>query len=84
MRAAAATVAVVAGLGFTGASVASDADAEPGPPARWCPGEFWDPGWGDNWDWGHCHDRFTNDSGQGWGPLGPDGPPPPPPPGQGF
>ena len=28
----------------------------PLPDYHWCPGQFWDPGWGSNWDWGRCHD----------------------------
>ena len=28
----------------------------PLPDYHWCPGQFWDPGWGNNWDWGRCHD----------------------------
>ena len=31
--------------------VAADAQAQPGPFPQWCPGEYWDPGWGNNWDW---------------------------------
>ncbi len=26
------------------------------PDYHWCPGDPWDQGWGDNWDWGRCHD----------------------------
>ena len=46
-----------AGLGVIGVGAAVDAQAQPGPFPQWCPGEFWDPGWGDNWDGGHCHDN---------------------------
>lgn len=55
--------------------------------AHWCPGDPWDPGWGDvyNWDWNHCHD-WQGPAGQsgpaGWGPWGPPpgwAPPQPPP-----
>ena len=28
----------------------------PLPDYHWCPGQFWDPGWGNNWEWGRCHD----------------------------
>jgi hypothetical protein len=30
----------------------------PAPRYHWCPGEKWDPAWGnnDNWDWNQCHD----------------------------
>jgi hypothetical protein len=61
-RYAAATAVMAAGLGLAGLSVATEAQAEPGPFPQWCPGDFWDPGWGDNWDWGDCHDN--------WGDLG--------------
>src|ERR1700722_1017155 len=71
----AATAAAVAGLGLVGLGAATDAHAQPGPFPQWCPGEFWDPGWGDNWDRGGCHDNFRgqggwgrdNHGGPGWG-----------------
>lgn len=44
------------GLGLAGLGVATDAQAHPGPFPQWCPGDNWDPGWGNNWDWNHCHD----------------------------
>jgi hypothetical protein len=56
---------MIVGLGLAGLGVATEAQAQRGPFPQWCPGEFWDPGWGNNWDWGRCHDW------QG-------GPPPPP------
>ena len=28
----------------------------PLPDYHWCPGQFFDPGWGNNWDQGRCHD----------------------------
>ena len=31
------------------------------PDYHWCPGQFWDPGWGNNWDGGRCHDDFYGD-----------------------
>src|ERR1700758_4190748 len=61
-------MAVSAGLGMAGLGLASGtAQAEPGPVPlyHWCPGDFWDPGWGDNWDGGNCHDDFTRDM-DGW------------------
>ena len=61
----AATAAAVAGLGLVGLGAATDAHAQPGPFPQWCPGEFWDPGWGDNWDRGGCHDNFRGQG--GWG-----------------
>ena len=31
------------------------------PDYHWCPGQFYDPGWGNNWDWNRCHDDFYGD-----------------------
>ena len=50
-----------AGLGLVGLGAADIAQAHPAPFApmpdyHWCPGDQWDPGWGDNWDQGRCHD----------------------------
>ena len=63
IRGAAATAITTAGLGFAGLGAASVAEAVPGPfPAyHWCPGQFWDPGCGNNWDFGRCHDDFYYD-----------------------
>lgn len=61
-------------FGLTG-GIAHAAPA-PSPNTHWCPGDYWDPGWDDiyNWDWNHCHD-WQGYSGQaaraGWGPWGP-------------
>jgi hypothetical protein len=44
-----AAAAVAAGLGLSGLGAATQAHALPGPFPRWCPGDFWDPGWGPNW-----------------------------------
>jgi hypothetical protein len=75
-----AAAAVVAGLGLSGLGAATEAQARPGPFPRWCPGDFWDPGWGPNWDWGGCHDSWRGPGpdpypdphwGPGWGPGGP-------------
>ncbi|WP_081662327.1 hypothetical protein [Mycobacterium simiae] len=89
----AATIFVGAAVaGLAGVGIAADAVAAPGPFPQWCPGEFWDPGWGNNWDWNNCHDWRGGpppppdrpwDRGPGWGgpPPPPDrpwGPPPPP------
>ncbi len=41
-----------AALGVVGVGAAVDAQAQPGPFPQWCPGDFWDPGWGDNWEGG--------------------------------
>ena len=60
-RVAAATIITTAGLGLAGLGAASVAEALPGPAGplpdyHGCPGQFWDPGWGHNWDGGRCHD----------------------------
>lgn len=72
--------AIFVGLGLAGLGAATEAQAQPGPFPQWCPGEFWDPGWGDNWDAWHCHDNWRGPGGPGgpgWGrdhPGGPGGP----------
>jgi hypothetical protein len=66
-RVAASTAALVACLNFASLATAIDAQAHPGPLPTWCPGDFWDPGWGNNWDWGGCHDNFRHDFGPGPG-----------------
>jgi hypothetical protein len=45
----------------------------PAPTNHWCPGDRWDPGWGDvyDWDWNHCHDWQGQAGPAGWGPWGP-------------
>jgi hypothetical protein len=63
VRIVAAAAAVAASMGLTGLALATEAQAQPGPLPTWCPGEFWDPGWGNNWDGGGCHDNFRG----GWG-----------------
>src|SRR5580693_3209659 len=82
-RLSAATFALTTALGLAGLGAATDARAQPGPFPQWCPGDFWDPGWGDNWDWGDCHDNWRGPGanphpdphwGPGWGPGGPGGP----------
>jgi hypothetical protein len=62
----AAAVVITAGLGLAGLGVASNAHAQfaqfgPVPDYHWCPGEFWHPEWGFNWDWGNCHDDHHRD-----------------------
>ena len=47
-----------AALGIGGVGAATEAHAAPGPFPQWCPGDFWDPLWGDNWDGGACHDNW--------------------------
>jgi hypothetical protein len=62
-RVAAATVITTAGLGLAGLGATAVAQAQPAPlpDYHWCPGEYWDPGWGDNWEWGRCHDDHWRD-----------------------
>jgi hypothetical protein len=82
----AAATAITAGLGLAGVGAASVAEAQPAGPLpdyHWCPGQFYDPGWGNNWDWNRCHDDFyfdgePRDQGHWHGPGGwhPDGPGP--------
>jgi hypothetical protein len=60
----AAATAITAGLGLAGVGAASIAEAQPAGPLpdyHWCPGQFYDPGWGNNWDWNRCHDDFYGD-----------------------
>jgi hypothetical protein len=58
LAAAASTFVVSLGLGLAGLGAAAVAEGQPMPfpDYHWCPGQYWDPGWGDNWDWGRCHD----------------------------
>jgi len=88
----AAATALTTGLGLAGLGAASVAGAFPGPAGpmpdyHWCPGQWWDPGWGNNWDGGRCHDDGYYDGeprdhdhwhgygdwhpDNGWGPGGP-------------
>jgi hypothetical protein len=77
-------VVVSGGLGLAALGLAAGA-ANAGPTSvpqyHWCPGDYWDPGWGYNWYYGGCHDDHHMDawgadySHDWWG-----GPPPPPPP----
>jgi len=63
MRVAASTFVMTAGLGLAslGAAAVAQADPAPFPVYHWCPGQWWDPGWGDNWDRGRCHDNHWYD-----------------------
>jgi hypothetical protein len=84
----AAAVIATGALGFAGLGVSvGTAAATVGslPEYHWCPGQYFDQGWGDNWDPNVCHDDFHRD-GDGYNhdndyhPGGWDrgGPPPPP------
>src|ERR1700760_1100332 len=70
-----ASAAIVATLGFGGIA---EAHAQPG--LNWCPGDFWDPSWGTNWDWNACHVNSTPPTIINNGPTIVHRPPPPPPP----
>jgi hypothetical protein len=63
MRVAASTLVMGAGLGLAGLGAAAVAQAQPAPipDYHWCPGEFWDPGWGNNWEGNRCHDDHFRD-----------------------
>jgi hypothetical protein len=84
----AAATAITTGLGLAGLGAASVAGALPGPGGplpdyHWCPGQWWDPGWGQNWGGDRCHDDYyfdgePRDQGHwhGYGQWHPDGPGP--------
>ncbi len=60
-----ASVLAAGGLALSALGLASaTAQAAPSPVAtyhhHWCPGDRWDPGWGNNWDWNNCHDWDDN------------------------
>lgn len=40
----------------------AQAEPIPAPLYHWCPGDFWDPFWGFNFDWYTCHDDWHRDS----------------------
>jgi hypothetical protein len=73
----AAATALATGLGLAGVGAASVVEAQPAGPLpdyHWCPGQFYDPGWGNDFyfdgeprDQGHWH---------GYGPWHPEGPGP--------
>ncbi|AYJ06004.1 hypothetical protein [Mycobacterium avium] len=72
-------------VGLADGPVAAAAPA-PAPTGHWCPGDPWNPSWGNvlDWDWHQCHD-WQHPGGPtgpaGWGPWGPPpawAPPPPP------
>ena len=59
-RIAAASFAVMAGLGLAGLGATTVAQAEPG--YHWCPGQQWDQSWGNNWEQNSCHDNHFRDN----------------------
>ena len=52
---AATTLAALMALALAGLEDPTQAQARPGPFPQWCPGDFWDSGWGDNWNQISCH-----------------------------
>ena len=69
IRPAAVAVLMSGGVGLTGLGVASgiaQAAPVPAPLYHWCPGDFWDPGWGFNWEWFACHDDWHRDIDGDW------------------
>lgn len=62
-RVAASSIVMSAGLGLAGLGAAAVAEAQPAPlpDYHWCPGESWNPGWGNNWEQGRCHDDHFRD-----------------------
>ncbi|MFZ1165382.1 hypothetical protein, partial [Mycobacterium sp.] len=62
-----ASAAIAAALGLTGVGGATEGHAQPG--LNWCPGDFWDPSWGTNWDWNACHSNWTPPSNTTNGPT---------------
>ena len=56
--------ATALGLGGAGAAIAQ-AQPAPVPNYHWCPGQWWDPDWGNNWEGGFCHDDLHRDV-DGW------------------
>lgn len=62
VRVAASALMMALGTGLAASGSAPvQAQPAPFPDYHWCPGQFWDPGWGNNWDWGRCHDDFYFD-----------------------
>lgn len=63
LRFAASTLVASAGLGLAGLGVSAVAAAQPSPAPdyHWCPGQLWDPQWGDNWDQTRCHEDYQGD-----------------------
>lgn len=53
----AASAAIAAG-GLGLAATANAVPTLPAPTYHWCPGEFWNPIWGFNWEFGECHDDW--------------------------
>jgi hypothetical protein len=59
---------VTAGLGLArvGAATVAWAQVVEFPSYHWCPGDFWHPEWGFNFDWTACHgDHHRDGDGDG-------------------
>jgi hypothetical protein len=54
--------AILAGGAGLALSAGPAAAAPSFPDYHWCPGQFFDPGWGPNWDQGVCHDDNHRDN----------------------
>ncbi|MBV8346482.1 MAG: hypothetical protein JOZ49_02790 [Mycolicibacterium sp.] len=80
------SVLTAGGLALPALGLASGIAQAAPPPAptdhhHWCPGDYWDRGWGNNWDWNRCHDWDDNfGAPAGWVAPPPWAPAPPPPP----
>lgn len=60
-----ATVVATGALGFAGLALSTGvAGAVVGgmPDYHWCPGDNFDPGWGNNWEPNACHDDWHRDA----------------------
>src|SRR5260370_41995198 len=55
------TMLVCGGLGLTSGTAQAEPGFGPAPLYHWCPGEFWRPEWGFNFDWNACHDDHHRD-----------------------
>ncbi len=67
----AAAAVLVGALGSGLATGTAEAHVGPLPDYHWCPGEFWHPEWGFNWDGNECHDdhhadRWGDDHSHDW------------------
>ncbi|SIH92592.1 Secreted protein antigen [Mycobacteroides abscessus subsp. bolletii] len=57
----------VAGLTMPLATAQATPNPQIGPAPAWCPGDYWDPVWGNNWDVHGCHDSYRAGYGDGLG-----------------
>jgi len=54
-------VAIRLGLARVGGATVGAAQVGEFPSYHWCPGDFWRPEWGFNFDWNTCHDDHHRD-----------------------